>query len=612
MLRQVKFLIDSSIILKAIRILPKSDRLKIIAITILQAVLGFIDLIGVAAMGILGALAVTGIQSKSPGSRISQILSLLGIESLSFQNQVAFLGLCAAGILIFRTIISVYVTRKILYFLSRRSSLVTSNLVARLLSQPLTKIQSRTTQETAFALTAGVNSITLGILGAATTVVADTSLLLIMVLGLFIVDPLIATTTILFFGALAATLYKIMNVKAHNLGYLNSELTIASDEKIIEVLDSYREAVVRNRRNYYSRQIGRLRLEHSNVLAEIQLMPNVSKYVIESGMVVGAVFISGIQFMFQDAQHAVAALSVFLAAGTRIAPAILRLQQSLIQIKNSTGAAMPALELIHSLSGINQIESIDDSINIDHNGFIGNIKINSITLSYDNKDTIALNNVNLEIKPGKSVAIVGPSGAGKTSLVDVILGVLPPDSGSVLISGKKSLDAIATWPGAISYVPQDIKISNGSVRENVALGFPHEEITDELVWQALDSAQLKNFVHRLPKQLDTKVGENGTKLSGGQRQRLGIARAMFTKPMLLVLDEATSSLDGQTESDISEAISNLKGTVTVIVIAHRLSTIRNSDEVIYMDGGKIIYQGTFDEVRKAVPDFDRQAELIGL
>ena len=273
---------------------------------------------------------------------------------------------------------------------------------------------------------------------------------------------------------------------------------------------------------------------------------------------------------------------------------------------------MPALELIHSLSGISQIESVDDSIDIDHNGFISNIKINSITLRYENKDTIALNDVNLEIKPGKSVAIVGPSGAGKTSLVDVILGVLLPDSGSVLISGKKSLDAIATWPGAISYVPQDIKISNGSIRENVALVFPHEEITNDLVWQALDSAQLKNFVHGLPKQLDTQVGENGTKLSGGQRQRLGIARAMFTKPMLLVLDEATSSLDGQTESDISEAISNLKGTVTVIVIAHRLSTIRNSDQVIYMNGGKIIYQGTFDEVRKAVPDFDRQAELIGL
>ena len=189
---------------------------------------------------------------------------------------------------------------------------------------------------------------------------------------------------------------------------------------------------------------------------------------------------------------------------------------------------------------------------------------------------------------------------------------MPADTGLVSIAGKLPLEAIATWPGSISYVPQDVTISNGTFRENVGLGYPVEVATDELVWSALEVAQLADFVRKLPQGLDTPVGERGTKISGGQRQRLGIARAMFTQPKLLVLDEATSSLDGQTEADISGAIQSLKGSVTVIMIAHRLSTVRNADQVVYMEKGKILAKGTFEEVRAAVPDFDSQAKLMGL
>ena len=608
----VKSLLASSVIAKAIQILPRSDRPRIVAITLFQIGLGFLDLLGVAAMGVLGALAVTGVQSQQPGNRVSEVLEILGISGLSFQNQVAFLGLLAASILVFRTILSVVITKKILSFLSRRSALITSNLVARLLSQSIIKVQEKTVQETTYALTAGVTSITLGVLGSAVTVVADSSLLLIMLIGLFIVDPLIAFTTILFFGFLGLALYKIMNVRAHRLGYLNSELAVACNEKIVEVLESYRESVVRNRRDYYSRQIGAIRLRHSDVLAEMQFMPNVSKYVIESGMVVGAVFIAGAQFAMQDAKHAVAALSVFLAAGTRIAPAIMRLQQSLIQIRNSMGSAMPTLEVINSLANINQIENTSDILITNHVGFTAEIKSKAVTFTYPNKEKHALKNISFQVSAGQSIAIVGPSGAGKTTLVDVILGVLQPDNGSVLISGKIPLETIAEWPGAISYVPQDVRISNTSFRNNVALGYPTEVAVDDLVWQALEVAQLADFVRGLPQGIDTLVGERGTKISGGQRQRLGIARAVFTKPKLLVLDEATSSLDGQTEADISDSINKLKGSVTVLIVAHRLSTVRNCDHVIYMDKGEILFQGSFSQVRSAVPDFDRQAELMGL
>jgi len=427
-----------------------------------------------------------------------------------------------------------------------------------------------------------------------------------------LVDPTIAITSILFFGSLGFILYRTMNVKAHKMGYLLSELSIASNEKIIEVLDSYRESVVRNRREYYAREIGKLNMKLADVLAEMKFMPNVSKYVIESGIVLGAVIIAGAQFALQDARHAVATLSVFLASGTRIAPAIMRVQQSLVQMKSGLGSAMPTLVLIESLKDIPTSDEVGDFLDIVHDGFNANVELRDITLTYPNKKNSALKGVTLNVYKGESLAIVGASGAGKTSLVDVLLGVLPPNSGEILISGKEPLDAVATWPGSISYVPQDVTISNGTFRENIALGYPIEVATDDLVWGALEIAQLADFVRNLPQGLDSPVGERGTKISGGQRQRLGIARAMFTQPKLLVLDEATSSLDGQTEADLSGAIQALKGSVTVVMIAHRLSTVRNADKVIYMDGGKLVSQGSFEEVRSEVPDFDKQAKLMGL
>lgn len=602
----------ASPIVCSIQVLPRADHRKIVLVIALQVGLGFLDLMGVAAIGVLGALAVTGVQSTQPGTRVSATLDLLGLSNLTFQSQVAVLGLSAASILVVRTIISIIVTRKIFYFLSRRGAVISSDLISRFLSQPLPKIQENSSQETLYAVTFGVTSITLGVLGTAITLVADISLLVIMLFALFVVDLVLAVTSIVFFGTLGLILYRNMNVKAHKLGQLNSEISILSHEKTLEVLESYRESVVRNRRDYYSREIGKLRMKLAEVLAEMQFMPNVSKYVMESGIVIGAVLIAGVQFALQDAGRAVGTLSVFLAAGTRIAPAVMRLQQSAILIRNGIGAAIPTLALIESLRNVPSVKESGDELNLVHGRFNPSISLNGVGLTYPGKELPALENVFLELNAGESLAIVGSTGAGKTTLVDVLLGVLPADTGVISISGKSPLEAISKWPGAISYVPQDVTISNGTFRENVGLGYPLEVVTDELVWSALETAQLAEFVRKLPLGLDTPVGERGAKISGGQRQRLGIARAMFTRPKLLVLDEATSSLDGQTEADISDAIQRLKGSVTVVMIAHRLATVRNADKVIFMDKGKILARGSFEEVRMSIPDFDNQAKLMGL
>jgi ABC-type bacteriocin/lantibiotic exporter with double-glycine peptidase domain len=247
-----------------------------------------------------------------------------------------------------------------------------------------------------------------------------------------------------------------------------------------------------------------------------------------------------------------------------------------------------------------------------HKGFNPNIMLRDVKFYYDQRKQPNLEIDNLYIPPGRSLAVVGPSGAGKTTLVDVMLGILEPSSGFINISGQNPRIAISKWPGAIAYVPQDVLIIEGTIAENVALGYGQSSISKKHVKIALQIAQLTDFVETLPHGADTKIGERGIGLSGGQRQRLGIARAMYTQPRLLVLDEATSALDGITESEVTAAIANLQTNATRIIIAHRLSTVVSADQVIYISNGKIIASGKFEEIRSKIPDFDKQAKLMGL
>jgi len=594
------------------RVLSRTDRHKVLAVVFLQISFGLLDLLGVALIGVIGALAITGVQARKPGNRVSDVLHFLHLDGLPLQIQVAIIGVSAAVLLIAKTIFSVIFTRRTLFFLSRRGAKLSGTLVSRLFSQSLLTVQSKSMNEMMYSVTGGVNIITVGVLGTTVSLVSDISLLTVMGIGLVFVDPLVAISTFVVFGSIGYLLYKLMHQKAQKLGLEQAEITIKSGEKVLEVIRSYRETVVRNRRDYYSRVIAKQRLELADISAEMSFMPNISKYIMEVTVVIGSLAISGIQFLAQDAAHAVAVLSVFLAASTRIAPAALRLQQGAISVKSSLGAAAPTLELIESLEGVSPVTRFSDEVDYEHLGFSASVEMKEVTFTYPGNESQALSNVSLTIKPGEIVALVGPSGAGKTTIVDVLLGVLPPQTGKVLISNLPSLEAIEKWSGAISYVPQDVMISNGTVRENVSMGYPEDRSRDEFVWDALRIAQLSEFIESLPGGLDSQVGDRGTKISGGQRQRLGIARAMFTKPRLLVLDEATSSLDGETEANISDAIQAMRGTVTVVMIAHRLATVRNADVLVYLEDGKIRAVGSFEEVRRQAPDFDRQAQLMGL
>jgi ABC-type multidrug transport system fused ATPase/permease subunit len=594
------------IIKRAWNIIDLKSQKKLIVITMVQVFSGLLDLLGVVVIGSLGALSIQGIASQAPSNSVGTLLNLFQLNELSFQRQVASLGLIAAFTLIVKTFMSVYFTRKTLYFLSREGAKVSGNLASQILSLDVSQLQKRSSQELLYIISDGVKNITIGILATVSTLLADFSLMLILVVGLFVLDPGVAIATILLFSVVGLTLHKILQVRAQELGVMANTLTVKSNQKILEVLGSYRESVVRNRRKFYSEEIRTLRYNLGEVVAETSFMPYISKYVIESTVVVSFLLLSAYQFGTKGAVEAVALLSVFFAASSRIAPAALRIQQNVLTLRNSLGSSFSTLTLISELKNEPIVNISETRIDFNHKGFSPDVKVQNLNYSYSHNGQFALRNIHFTIPSGTSLAIIGPSGSGKSTLVDLILGVLKPDSGSVLISNMAPNDASAKWSGAISYVPQAVLITDGTVRENVGLGYPLEYAKDERVDSALEFAQLSEFVRTLPKRIDSNVGEFGNLLSGGQRQRLGIARALFTNPKLLVLDEATSALDGQTEADLSAAIDALSGEVTLIIIAHRLSTIRNVDLVIYLDSGEIKATGTFDEVREKISEFDQE------
>ena len=584
-------------------ILTKRDQLRILIVTLIQIGLSLLDLISVAFIGLLTALTINGIQSKQPGGTVANVLSLLGIGGFSFQQQAAFLGLMSGILLVVRTVLALWFSRKLLLFLNLRGAEFSSKMIRELLKQPILVVQEKSVQETIFRVTVGVGAITNGVIAIGVSLVADCALLGVMLIGLSFVNLTISVLTAIVFCVIGFLLYQLLKHRAAVLAANDAGWTVKSNQKLAEVLISYREATVRNRKEYYAELISDYRYKMARAQAEAMFIPTISKYVVEISLVIGSLMLAATQFLLFDAVQAISTLSIFIAAGSRIAPAILRLQQGAIQIRSNIAVAADTLELWRKIQPKpnvleESVEGIDQDLLFD-----ASVEIHNVSFIYPNASSQTIENMNLNVKSGEMLAIVGASGAGKTTLVDLILGVLSPSSGRLTISGIPPESAIKKFKGKISYVPQDVLIVDASIRENVALGYPKSEISDEDVWAALRSAQLDQFVESLPQQLNHQIGERGANLSGGQRQRLGLARGLYTKPKLLVLDEATSALDGDTEANITQMLHSLRGEITLFVIAHRLSTIKDAQRIIYLEKGQVIAEGDFSQIQIQVPNF---------
>jgi ABC-type multidrug transport system fused ATPase/permease subunit len=596
--------------LQCVRILSTKDQRKLALVTAMQSFLGLLDLVGVALLGAIGALAVRGVQSQEPGDRVNWVIEQLGLGQFSLQTQVSILTTVAVTFLILKTVASILLSRKSLFFLAHRSAEISADLVSKTLSGEMEDISRKSTLEIQYAIGPGVNYIGLGIIGLGSTVIADFSLLLILGLGLLVIDAFTFVTVTVLFTFIGIALYKLLHTRARRVGSEMATFNIQSNQMLNESLLAFREIFVRNRQNYYAENISRLKLGFAKASAEQTFLPNVSKYIIEISVTLGAVLVAAIQFTTQDASRAVASLALFIAAGSRIAPALLRIQQSLIQMQSNIGGSAPTLNLISELKDRELQVSSNSGNQVTE--FVGAINFKDVSFSYKSSQLEVLKNISLQIHPGEFIAIAGESGAGKSTLVDLLLGLLEPTSGKVEVSGYPPREAISQWPNAVSYVPQTVSVFEDTILKNVGIGFQNSDISEKRVTEVINLARLDKFVGNLPSGIHEILGERGNTLSGGQIQRLGIARALYNNPSLLILDEATSSLDSTTESEITEMITQLKGQLTLIVIAHRLSTIRQADRVIFLKDGEINASGSFSELRAKVSEFDDQAKLMGL
>jgi ABC-type multidrug transport system fused ATPase/permease subunit len=509
-------------------------------------------------------------------------------------------------------------------FLANRQADVSARLARKILSRPLLEVQRWSTSEVLYALTGGVSAAITTLLGSTLIIATEVFLFVIIGIGLFIVDPVLTLSAAAFFAVIVYFLQIWLGRASSRNSSIQANRGMSTITTVSEALTTYRETTVLHRRDFYIDRFDRLARESARAGATNAFLAEIPKYVLESALVVGAFVLALVQFLTKDLAAAAAIVGLFLAAGFRIIPALLRLQGAGISIRSAAAAARKTFELafwfglkdgqgeINNRISDSQARAIRQRIAAGHGDFNAEVVVTNVSLIYPDAERPAVMDASAKVSSGRSLALVGSTGAGKSTLADLILGVLEPDSGEVLISGVAPREAVVRWPGAVAYIPQSVGLTQGTVRENVALGLPDLAIDDELVWEALERAHLADFLRDTREGLHTVIGERGVRLSGGQRQRLGSARALYTRPRLLVLDEATSALDAETEQAISETLRELEGEVTTITIAHRLATIRFADEVIFMRHGVIEARGSFEEGRASTPDFERQAQLLGL
>jgi ABC-type multidrug transport system fused ATPase/permease subunit len=603
----------------ALALLSPRDR-RLLGLSVgMQMGTAFLDLFGVLLIGLVGALAVTTVQSQPPPEVVSSIATALGLSDLSVQSLVLVLSAAAAGVLLTKSVVSSWLTRRVLIFLANRQALVSARLSRELLSRPLSFVQQRSSQETAFALITGAGAATSQVLGQVVIIVTEAALLVVLAVALLFISPWVALGAIVFFALVGLGLQRAMGSWASRVGQAVAAADIASWNSIQEALAAYREIAVTDRRALYVARIQEHRWQAAKVAADLQFMSMFPKYMFEAALVLGGFALAGFLFATQDSVAAVGTLALFLAAGSRVMPSLLRLQGAALGLRSAAGTAEPTFRMAEELGhpmevspDVAQPEELRRRALEGSPGFVPSISIKDVSVTYPESGSPAVAGVTLEVPAGSSLALVGRSGAGKSTLADVILGVLTPSSGSVSVGGMSPWDCAATWPGGIGYVPQTVVVTNDSVRSNVALGIPKEGVVDDLVWQALERAHLAAEFRGHPDGLGTQVGENGLRLSGGQKQRLGLARALYSQPRLLVLDEATSALDAETEELITQTLSEARGHLTTVIIAHRLSTVRSVDQLVYLDGGVVKAIGDFEQVARRVPSFLRQAHLMGL
>lgn len=423
--------------------------------------------------------------------------------------------------------------------------------------------------------------------------IAELIPLVAIALAMLIIDPVITIVAGLCLGGFSAILMTSMRRQILRWGVRRRDAFGDMMRWVSQGIGGIKEVQVLGAQPYITKEYERAAKVLSNASVVHSLAATSPRYILEALVVATLV---GFTAILQSSGDPVAVwmprLVFFGAAAIRLAPSAIRGLAFVNQIRASHATAESVFESLVDLPTHAQgVRSKKDALQ-----FEKELRFNDVVSQYPGAKAPALRGVDLSIQPGTTVAFVGPTGAGKTTAVDVLLGLIRPTSGDVSVDGVAITKQEYRWQQQVGYVPQFIYLADLTIAENIAFGVPKEELDEERVWRALNFAALDDFVRELPDTIHTRIGERGVMLSGGQRQRIGIARALYFEPRVLVMDEATSALDSETEQKISDATQRLHGSMTIVLIAHRLTTVRHADQIILMDQGRVHDSGTFDEL----------------
>jgi ABC-type multidrug transport system fused ATPase/permease subunit len=429
-----------------------------------------------------------------------------------------------------------------------------------------------------------------------------------VVVTLLVVFPVPALAAFAYFACAAAAFQWWAKPRMLRVGEDVLVSSRGSFQTALEALGTIKEIHVRQAQGHFLRRYVAVRRIAAAALRRSAFLTELPKHLMELLFILGIGVMTAVVFTSETPSRALSIIAVFATAGFRVLPSVVRAIASINNVRAGRYSLDRVLDDLRADAALPRASTAAGG----ELAFEHEVRIEGVDFSYQGSTTPVLCAVDVTIPHGASVALVGGSGAGKSTLADIVLGLLAPNTGRVTVDGVDIRDNLPGWRRHLGMVPQLVWLLDGTVRDNVAFGVPRDEVDDEQVWSALRAAELEDTVRAMAGGLDAEAGERGVRVSGGQRQRLGIARALYRHPTLLVLDEATSALDNETERRVTDTIATLGDRMTVLVIAHRLSTVRHCDLIIFLKEGRVAASGTFDELRATDADFARLVELGAL